>query len=88
MHGTALSSNKALIGAVASGNTRFLEYVDGTIMTDGHFSDVSNTWIGDIIKSSGNSITNCFRIDKDGMINKNIFFISLIHTKSHSSHLF
>ena len=70
MHGTALSSNKALIGAIASGNTRFLEYVDGTIMTDGHFSDVSNTWIGDIIKSSGNSITNCFRMDKDGIVSK------------------
>ena len=70
MHGTALSSNKALIGAVASGNNRFLEYVDGSIMTDGHFSDVSNTWIGDILTSSGNRIVNCFRMDKDGIVSK------------------
>ena len=70
LHGTAFSSHKAMIGAVLTAHTRFLEYVDGSIMTDGHFSDVSNTWIGDLIISSGNDIINCFTLNKDGNVEK------------------
>lgn len=69
MHG-AISSNKALIGGIPTGLTRFLEYIDGSIMTDGHFADASNTWIGDVLTSSGNSKHDCFVINQEGIVER------------------
>ena len=65
-----MSSNKALIGGIPTGLTRFLEYADGSIMTDGHFSDASNTWIGDILTSSGNNLHDCFIINQEGDVER------------------
>ena len=64
MYGNTLS--KGLVGAVPTGLTRFLEYVDGSMMSDGNFSDASGTWIGDILY--GTQSTDCFMINKDGNV--------------------
>lgn len=61
-----IHSNKGLIGAVPTGLTRSLEYVDGSIMTDGHFSDVSHTWIADLVYGTKNP--DCFVINGDGNV--------------------
>ena len=57
---------RGLVGAVPTGLTRFVEYVDGSIMADGNFSDASGTWIGDILY--GTQPSDCFMIDEDGNV--------------------
>ena len=37
-----------MIGAFQSGDRRYLEYVDGSIMNDGSFSDVPSNFFGDV----------------------------------------
>jgi len=37
-----------LIGAFQSADRRYLEYVDGSIMNDGSFSDVGSHFFGDV----------------------------------------
>ena len=68
IHGASTSDNKGLVGAIPTGITRFLEYVDGSIMTDGYFSDASGTWIGDILYST--ELMNCFIINEEGNVVK------------------
>ena len=64
MHG--ISSNRGLIGAVPTALNRYLEYVDGSIMTDGYFSDASHTWIGDLVYGTKNP--DCFVINEEGNV--------------------
>ena len=66
MHGT--SYYKGLVGGNPTGLTRFLEFVDGSIMTDGHFSDASGTWIGDILY--GGWTARCFTINEEGNVER------------------
>ena len=64
MHGNSYYGG--LVGAKSTGLTRFLEYVDGSIMPDGKFSDASDTWMGDIYY--GTRDQDCFRINEDGNV--------------------
>ena len=61
-----ISSNTGLVGAIPTALNRFLEYVDGSIMTDGYFSDASHTWIGDLVYSTKNP--KCFVINEEGNV--------------------
>ena len=56
------------MGAKPTGLTRSLEYVDGSIMPDGYFSDVDKTWIGDLVYSTQHP--ECLRINKYGNVMK------------------
>ena len=56
------------MGAKPTGLTRSLEYVDGSIMPDGYFSDVNKTWIGDLVYSTPHP--ECLRINKYGNVIK------------------
>ena len=56
------------MGAKPNGLTRSLEYVDGSIMPDGYFSDVDKTWIGDLVYSTQHP--ECLRINKYGNVIK------------------
>ena len=66
IHGT--SYYKGLVGGKPTGLTRFLEFVDGSIMTDGYFSDAAGTWIGDILY--GTQVIRCFIINDKGNVEK------------------
>jgi hypothetical protein len=50
-----------LIGGVASDDRRYIEYVDGTIMADGNFYDVSGQFFGTVY-DTGVNIANCLMI--------------------------
>ena len=56
------------MGAKPTGLTRSLEYVDGSIMPDGYFSDVDKTWIGDLVYSTQHP--ECLRMNKYGNVIK------------------
>ena len=50
-----------MIGGVASEDRRYIEYVDGSIMADGFFYDVSGQFFGDVY-NTGVNIANCLMI--------------------------
>ena len=43
-----MTNYRALIGAKTTGVTRYIEYVDGSVMNDGKFTDSSSTPLGDV----------------------------------------
>jgi len=48
---------QALIGAFPNQDRRYVEYVDGSIMTDGYFADVKEHFFGDLYSTNKNSST-------------------------------
>lgn len=63
----SFSDVQALIGAFQSQDRRYIEYVDGSIMTDGYFSDVDGHFFGDLYSTNQNTETY-FTISTDGNI--------------------
>jgi hypothetical protein len=58
---------QALIGAFQSQDRRYIEYVDGSLMTDGFFSDVSGKFFGKLYSTNQNGSTYLM-IKPDGNI--------------------
>ena len=57
---------RALIGAKTTSVTRYIEYMDGTVMGDGKFSDSSSTPLGNV--HYGMDIEYCLMIDDTGNV--------------------
>jgi hypothetical protein len=70
--GTALTQGltgyKGVIGAFQTIENTFLEYVDGSIMADGNFYDVSGQAFGAIYGGGWN--TDCMAIDTNGNVQR------------------
>ena len=60
---------QALIGAFQSQDRRYIEFVDGSIMNDGYFSDVDGHFFGDLYSTDNNAI-QYLMINTDGNINR------------------
>ena len=61
------NNSQALIGAFQSQDRRYIEFVDGSIMTDGYFSDVDGHFFGDLYSTDNNAATYLM-ISTDGNI--------------------
>ena len=65
--GQGLDNGYGLIGAIQSKDRRYLEYVDGSIMHNGQFYDVSAQYFGDVYGTGGN-LADCLMINSTGNV--------------------
>ena len=65
--GQGLSNHYGLIGAFQTPDRRYLEYVDGSLMTDGFFSSVADQFFGGLY-GTGADTFSCLMINPSGNI--------------------